>query len=168
MFATDNYAAVRRFVFIEGHSRCEAARVFGLSRETVLKMCRFSLPPGYTRTAPVAKPKLAAPGTVPHGWRSTFRDWAAEATDHPEDVCEAALAHLIGNATTRAYLRTKMLDKRRPLMNDWAAFLALPPTVLAQYLAFKNAEHKTKFLRDERVNTADNVFSIRRADRPAA
>ena len=54
------YATVRRFVFVEGHSRREAARVFGLSRETVLKMCRFSLPPGYTRTAPVAKPKLGA------------------------------------------------------------------------------------------------------------
>ena len=52
------YAAVRRFVFIEGHSRREAARVFGLSRETVAKMCRFSLPPGYTRTKPVGKPKL--------------------------------------------------------------------------------------------------------------
>lgn len=60
MFGVDNYAAVRRFVFVEGHSRREAARVFGLSRETVLKMCRFSLPPGYTRTAPVAKPKLGA------------------------------------------------------------------------------------------------------------
>lgn len=52
------YAAVQRFVFIEGNSRQEAARGFGLSRETVLKMCRFSLPPGYTRTKPVAKPKL--------------------------------------------------------------------------------------------------------------
>jgi len=52
------YAAVRRFVFIEGRSRREAARVFGVSRETVLKMCRFSLPPGYTRTKPVGKPKL--------------------------------------------------------------------------------------------------------------
>lgn len=58
MFAVEVYAAVRRFVFIEGNSRREAARVFGLSRETVLKMCRFSLPPGYTRTKPVAKPKL--------------------------------------------------------------------------------------------------------------
>jgi transposase len=58
MFGVDNYAAVRRFVFVEGHSRREAARVFGLSRETVLKMCRFSLPPGYTRTVPVTKPKL--------------------------------------------------------------------------------------------------------------
>ena len=60
MFGVDSYAAVRRFVFVEGHSRREAARVFGLSRETVLKMCRFSLPPGYTRTVPVVKPKLGA------------------------------------------------------------------------------------------------------------
>ena len=60
MFVVEVYAAVRRFVFVDGNSRREAARVFGLSRETVLKMCRFSLPPGYTRTAPVAKPKLGA------------------------------------------------------------------------------------------------------------
>ena len=58
MFAVEVYAAARRFVFIEGNSRREAARVFGLSRETVLNMCRFSLPPGYTRTKAVAKPKL--------------------------------------------------------------------------------------------------------------
>lgn len=43
MFAVESYAAVRRFVFVEGHSRREVARVFGLSRETVAKMCRFSL-----------------------------------------------------------------------------------------------------------------------------
>ena len=54
------YAAVRHFVFIEGDSRREAARVFGLSRETVSKMCRFSLPPVYTRTKPVTKQKLGA------------------------------------------------------------------------------------------------------------
>ena len=58
MFAVESYAAVRRFVFVEGHSRREAARVFGLNRETVKKMCLFSLPPGYTRTKPVEKPKL--------------------------------------------------------------------------------------------------------------
>ena len=52
------YAAVRRFVFVDGNSRREAARVFGLNRETAAKTCRFSLPPGYTRTKPVAKPKL--------------------------------------------------------------------------------------------------------------
>ena len=58
MFAVESYAAVRRFVFVEGNSRREAARVFGLNRETVAKMCRFSLPPGYTRKEPAAKPKL--------------------------------------------------------------------------------------------------------------
>ncbi len=58
MFVVESYAAVRRFVFVEGHSRREAARVFGLSRATVAKMCRFSLPPGYTRKKPAAKPKL--------------------------------------------------------------------------------------------------------------
>ena len=58
MFAVEVYAAVRQFVFIDGHSRREAARVFGLSRETIAKMCRFSLPPGYTRSKPAEKPKL--------------------------------------------------------------------------------------------------------------
>ena len=58
MYAVESYAAVRRFVFVEGHSQREAAWVFGLHRETVSKMCRFSLPPGYRRTKPVGKPKL--------------------------------------------------------------------------------------------------------------
>src|SRR6478735_11873895 len=58
MFAVEVYAAVRDFVFNQGKSRREAARVFGLSRETIAKMCRFSLPPGYTRTRPAEKPKL--------------------------------------------------------------------------------------------------------------
>lgn len=58
MFVVESYAAVRRFVFVEGRSRREAARVFGLSRETVSKMCRFSAPPGYVRARPAAKPKL--------------------------------------------------------------------------------------------------------------
>lgn len=52
------YAAVRRFVFLEGHSRREAARVFGLSRDTIAKMCRYSAPPGNVRTRPTEKPKL--------------------------------------------------------------------------------------------------------------
>ena len=60
MFVVESYAAVRRFVFLEGHSRREAARVFGLSRDTVAKMCRYSAPPGYVRTRPADKPKLGA------------------------------------------------------------------------------------------------------------
>jgi transposase len=58
MFAVETYAAVRCFVFRDGHSRREAARVFGLSRDTVAKMCRFSAPPGYVRTKPPGRPKL--------------------------------------------------------------------------------------------------------------
>lgn len=58
MFAVETYAAVRQFVFIEGKSRREAARVFGLSRDTIAKMCRYSAPPGYVRTKPPERPKL--------------------------------------------------------------------------------------------------------------
>lgn len=61
-----------------------------------------------------------------HGFRSAFRDWAA---DHGVEfeVAEACLAHAIGNAVTRAYLRTTMLERRRKVMADWAAFLAGRP-----------------------------------------
>jgi transposase len=58
MFTVEVYAAVRQFVFAEGKSRREAARIFGLSRETVSKMCRYSMPPGYRRETPSNKPKL--------------------------------------------------------------------------------------------------------------
>lgn len=54
----ESYAAVRRFVFVEGKSRREAARVFGLSRDMIDKMCRFSVPPGYRRQHEPEKPKL--------------------------------------------------------------------------------------------------------------
>mgnify|MGYP003471200564 FL=1 len=58
MYAVEQYAAVRQFVFVEGKSRREAARFFGLSREMIGKMCRYSAPPGYVRTKPAEKPKL--------------------------------------------------------------------------------------------------------------
>lgn len=58
MYAVEIYAAVRQFVFVEGRSRREAASVFGLSRDTISKMCRFSVPPGYVRSKPPGKPKL--------------------------------------------------------------------------------------------------------------
>ncbi|MBE0627156.1 MAG: integrase arm-type DNA-binding domain-containing protein [Burkholderiales bacterium] len=58
---------------------------------------------------------------VPHGFRSTFRDWAAEATHYPNEMAEIALAHTIGNKAEAAYRRTDMLDKRRQMMEDWAA-----------------------------------------------
>jgi integrase len=61
-----------------------------------------------------------------HGFRSTFRDWAAEATARPNHVVEQALAHTIGNAVEAAYRRGDLFEKRRQLMNDWAAFCARP------------------------------------------
>lgn len=56
---------------------------------------------------------------VPHGFRSTFRDWASECTPHPHDVQEMALAHAIKDKTEAAYKRGDLLDKRRNLMDDW-------------------------------------------------
>lgn len=57
-----------------------------------------------------------------HGFRSTFRDWAAEATDHPNEVVEMALAHKIKNKAEAAYRRGDLFEKRQRLMADWAAY----------------------------------------------
>jgi integrase len=60
---------------------------------------------------------------VPHGFRSTFRDWAAEQTNYPDEIRKAASGHTVGDAVKEAYQRTDLLDKRRNLMNEWAKFL---------------------------------------------
>ena len=60
---------------------------------------------------------------VPHGLRSSFRDWAAERTGSPHAVVEAALAHTVGNATEAAYLRSDLFELRRVLMDEWNNFL---------------------------------------------
>lgn len=57
-----------------------------------------------------------------HGFRSSFRDWAGEETAFPRDVAEAALAHVVGDQTERAYRRGDALEKRRKLMAAWADF----------------------------------------------
>ena len=58
---------------------------------------------------------------VPHGFRSSFRDWAAERTNHPRDVIEAALAHTNPNKVEAAYARSDLFERRRRLMDDWAS-----------------------------------------------
>ena len=58
-----------------------------------------------------------------HGFRSSFRDWAGEASTFPRELAEAALAHTVGDATERAYRRGDALERRRKLMDSWAAFL---------------------------------------------
>jgi integrase len=57
-----------------------------------------------------------------HGFRSTFRDWCAEATNHPREVAEAALAHTLRDKAEAAYQRGDLMEKRRRLMADWASF----------------------------------------------
>jgi integrase len=61
-----------------------------------------------------------------HGFRSTFRDWCAETTNHPREVAEAALAHTLRDRTEAAYQRGDLMEKRRRLMAEWAAFCSRP------------------------------------------
>ena len=61
---------------------------------------------------------------VPHGFRSSFRDWAAECTNAPRAVMEAALAHTVRDKAEAAYARSDLFDRRRRLMNQWADYLA--------------------------------------------
>ena len=80
--------------------------------------------PGQPRSKPLSstalqlqlrRMKLATPCT-PHGFRSSFHDWAGESTGFPREVAEAALAHVVGDETERAYRRGDALEKRRQLM----------------------------------------------------
>lgn len=65
--------------------------------------------------------EMKEPYTV-HGFRSAFRDWVSEETSHQSDVAEAALAHMVKDKTEAAYRRGNLLEKRRSLMDDWAAY----------------------------------------------
>jgi integrase len=64
---------------------------------------------------------------VPHGFRSTFRDWCEEATSTPHAVCEAALAHAVADRVEAACRRTDLFEKRRVLMTAWAEQCARLP-----------------------------------------
>jgi integrase len=83
-------------------------RVFPLTQSAMLQLLRWRM----NRTE------------TPHGFRSSFRDWAAETTDYPNHVVEKALAHTVSDKVEAAYRRGDLFDKRRALMNDWAAFCA--------------------------------------------
>ena len=67
-----------------------------------------------------------------HGFRSSFRDWAAERTNYPSEVAELALAHNVGNKVEAAYRRTDMFERRRRLMADWATFCETPASKAAR------------------------------------
>jgi integrase len=95
--------------------------------------------PGARRGAPLSNMSLAAhvrgmnepvpawisregDSVVPHGFRSSFRDWAAEQTHYPAEMAEMALAHTVGSKVEAAYRRGDMFEKRRQMMADWAAW----------------------------------------------
>lgn len=69
--------------------------------------------------------RMGETGFVPHGFRSSFRDWCGECTSFPREVAEAALAHIVGNAVEQAYRRGDALEKRRKLMEAWECFIEL-------------------------------------------
>jgi integrase len=75
--------------------------------------------------------RMGEADTTTHGFRSSFRDWAGNETPTPRDICEMALAHKVGDATERAYRRKDALEKRRTLMEAWAAHCGSAPPAAA-------------------------------------
>jgi integrase len=76
-----------------------------------------------------------------HGFRSTFKDWATETTAYPVELSEMALAHIVSDKTEAAYRRGDMLEKRRRLMADWAAYCASPERASDNVRALRGAIH---------------------------
>jgi integrase len=70
--------------------------------------------------------RMARTDITPHGFRSAFRDWAAEQTAFPREVAEMALSHAVGDQVEAAYRRGDLREKRRKLMEAWAAYCAAP------------------------------------------
>ena len=75
--------------------------------------------------------RMQADAVTVHGFRSTFRDWAGEATNYPREIAEAALAHKVGDAVERAYRRGDALEKRRTLIESWSMFCGAPAACTA-------------------------------------
>ena len=75
-----------------------------------------------------------------HGFRSTFRDWAAEQTNFPREVAEAALAHVIADRTEAAYRRGDLFEKRSNLMRAWAAYCEMEPSVGGAVIPMKGTK----------------------------
>ncbi len=88
--------------------------------ELVFTSVRGGLIDASTISKLVAELGIAA---VPHGFRSSFRDWASERTDYPREVVEAALAHTVRNQTEAAYARSDLFERRRHLMDDWTGYV---------------------------------------------
>ena len=98
----------------------EAARTLGAGNPLVFPMRSGKPISASTLPKMLQHHRIAA---VPHGFRSSFRDWAAYQTDHPREVIEAALAQVDPNKVEAANARSDLFDRRRGLVADWAAYL---------------------------------------------
>ena len=110
-----------------------ALGLIAASKDEVDEALLFPAPRGgqlsdMTLSAVMRRMKVPA---VPHGFRSTFRDWCAECTDFPKEVAEMALAHAISDKVEAAYRRGDLFDKRRQLMEHWATYCGVPASVKA-------------------------------------
>jgi len=74
---------------------------------------------------PYLQKKMDYPEYTVHGFRSSFRTWAAEETTYPRELAEYALSHSVGSKVERAYARTDMFRERAKLMEDWARFITV-------------------------------------------
>lgn len=104
--------------------------------EYVFPAARGGMLSDMTMSAVTRRMKVDA---VPHGFRSTFRDWCSEHTNYPREVAEQALAHTIGNAVEAAYRRGDLFDKRRRLMTEWGKFCYSPGKAPADVTPIRRA-----------------------------
>jgi len=104
-------------IFPGGRLDSETMRAKPLSNMALSMVMR-----GMTSTHMQVGGRLRA--ATPHGFRSSFRDWAGSETEYPRELAEDALAHLVGNAVERAYRRSDALRRRRAMMEDWAHYVA--------------------------------------------
>ena len=100
----------------------QAARRLGCGASPLVFPSQGDKPISITRLPRILQ--SAKVDAVPHGFRSSFRDWAAEETNHPREVVEAALAHVVGNQTEAAYARSDLFERRRRLMDEWAEYVS--------------------------------------------
>lgn len=108
------------YLFIGGKEGC------GLSNAAMAELMKDM---AFASTTPIRDSNGSIMGArlaVPHGMRSTFKDWVSETTNYPNFVSEAALWHAVADKVEAAYRRGDLFEKRRRLMNDWAKYCALP------------------------------------------
>ena len=104
----------------ETTSETEAARMLGRGSLLVFPGVRGKPFASTALSELLGELKIAA---APHGFRSSFRDWAAEETDHPREVADAALAHTVRNPVKAAYNRGTLFERRRAVMGTWGKYV---------------------------------------------